>query len=67
MTPTPITTAAQTPLLYTIQQVAELLHVHPQTVRSLHRSGELGFVKNGKYHLTTADQLDKYINDHRSD
>jgi excisionase family DNA binding protein len=65
MTPSP-TASTRIPLLYTVQEVAELLHVHPQTVRDYHRSGELGFVRSGKRHLTRDDQLAKFIDD-RSD
>ena len=66
MTSSP-TEYATTPVLYTVQQVAAVLHVHPQYVRDLHRSGELGFVKSGKRHLTRPEQLEKYIAAHTSD
>lgn len=55
------------PVLYTVQEVGAMLKVHPQTVRDLHRNGELGFIKAGKRHLTSADQLDKFIHAHSSD
>ena len=66
MTPSP-TAVSRTPVLYTVQEIAEVLHVHPQYVRDLHRSGELGFIKAGKRHLTSPEQLDKFISDHTID
>ena len=62
---TPSRTA--TPVLYTVPEVAKILRVHPQWVRGLHKSGELGFMKSGKQHLTSAEQLDRFIEAHRSD
>lgn len=57
----------ETQVLYTIKETAAKLRVHPQTVRQLHRNGELGFVRIGQQHLTSAEQLDKFITEHRSD
>lgn len=50
-----------TPVLYTVPEVAAILRVHPQWVRQLHRNHELEFAKFGKQHLTSAEQLDKFI------
>jgi excisionase family DNA binding protein len=56
----------ETQVLYTIKETAAKLHVHPQTVRQLHRNGELVFVRIGRQHLTRAEDLDKFITEHLS-
>lgn len=52
--------------LLTIDQVADALHVHPQTVRGFFKRGELDYVKVGKFRHVAPDQLARYIDEHRS-
>jgi excisionase family DNA binding protein len=53
--------------LSTVQEIANRLHLHVQTVRLLIKSGELGHVQVGKYKLVADDQLAAFIAARRSD
>ena len=53
--------------LYTVDEVAERLHVHPQTVRVWIRRGELGHVRVGRKVRVADDQLATFIDAHRTD
>ena len=55
------------PQLFTVQEVAELLHVHPQTVRAWIRRRELGSHKVGKYDRISEDQVTRFLEEHRRD
>ncbi|MBQ5564958.1 MAG: helix-turn-helix domain-containing protein [Clostridia bacterium] len=48
--------------LYTLQEVAELLGIHYQTVRKLIQNGELKAKKIGKGYIVTSENLKQYIN-----
>lgn len=53
--------------LLTVEQVAERLHVHPQTVRLWIREGLLGRHKVGRYSRISEDQLARFLDDRRED
>ena len=55
------------PRTYTVADVAEALHVHPQTVRALIRTGQLDSFKVGRYHRVTPEQLAAYLEAHRNE
>lgn len=55
------------PRLYTADEVAELLHVHVQTVRRWIRDNELGTHKVGRYDRISDDQLAAFLDARRSD
>lgn len=55
------------PTMLTVQQVADHLHVHPQTVRTWIRSGELGHHDVGRYDLVSEDQLTDFLDARRAD
>lgn len=48
--------------LYTLQEVAELLGIHYQTVRKLIQNGKLKAKKIGKGYIVTSENLKQYIN-----
>ena len=48
--------------LYTLQEIAELLGIHYQTVRKLIQNGELKAKKIGKGYIVTSENLKQYIN-----
>ena len=54
------------PLMFTVAEVAERLHVHPQTVRAWIRSGELGHHDVGRYDLVSDEQLAAFIEARRA-
>lgn len=47
--------------LYTLQEVAELLGIHYQTVRKLIQNGELKAKKIGKGYIVTSENLKQYV------
>ena len=53
--------------LLTVDEVAERLHVHPQTVRAWIRDGLLGRHKVGRYSRISEDQLARFLDDRRED
>jgi len=53
--------------VYTSEEVAQRLKVHIQTVRHLHKTGQLGYVMVGTARRTTPEQLAAYLNARRSD
>lgn len=53
--------------LLTVDEVAERLHVHPQTVRMWIRHGQLGRHKVGKYSRISEDQLARFLEVRRED
>jgi excisionase family DNA binding protein len=55
------------PRLYTVDEVAELLHVHPQTVRGYIRDKQLGRHKVGRYDRISDDQLAEFLATRRHD
>lgn len=58
------TSDLQLPKLYTIQEVAQYLRCHPNTVRSYIRSGRLRAVQPGKRTkaLITSEALREFLN-----
>ena len=51
--------------LYNLQEVAEILGIHYQTVRKLIQNGELKAKKIGKGYIVTSENLKQYvINNH---
>jgi excisionase family DNA binding protein len=59
--------SSSVPQMFTVQEVAERLHVHPQTVRLWIRRKELGSYKVGRYDRVSDDQLARFIEAHRQD
>jgi len=53
--------------MYTVDEVAELLHVHPQTVRTWIRGGLLGSHKVGRYDRISDDQVAAFLDARRRD
>ena len=47
--------------IYTVEEVADLLKIKPETVRVMLRDNELNGFKAGKAWLVTEDDLKKYI------
>lgn len=50
--------------LFTVEELSERLHVHPQTVRTWIREGDIGNVTIGRYRYVSASQLTKFIDQH---
>ena len=61
-----MTAASVIPLL-TVGDVADRMHVHPQTVRLWIKHGELGHVQVGRYKHISEDQLAAFIDARRQD
>jgi excisionase family DNA binding protein len=53
--------------MFTVEEVAERLHVHPQTVRGWIRRRELGSHKVGRYDRISDDQLARFLDARRQD
>ena len=53
--------------MFTVDEIAKRLHVHPQTVRVWIRKGELGHHKVGRYSLISAEQYARFLEAHRED
>jgi excisionase family DNA binding protein len=51
--------------LYSVQEVANLLGVHAETVRRLIHSGGLNAVRVGRVLRVEEDELDRYLNRQR--
>lgn len=52
----------QRPRLLSVEEVANTLHVHPQTVRNLIRSGELNVVPaSGRGFRVSPEELERFI------
>lgn len=47
--------------LYNLQEVAEILGIHYQTVRKLIQKGELKAKKIGKGYIVTSENLKQYV------
>ena len=47
--------------LYNLQEVAEILGIHYQTVRKLIQNGELKAKKIGKGYIVTSENLKQYV------
>jgi hypothetical protein len=62
-------TVSQLPQLVPVKEAGAFLHAHPETVRSLVRSGELTGIqrraKQGSPVLVTRDSIADYLNRHR--
>ena len=60
---------SELPPLVPVKQAGTFLHAHPETVRSLVRSGELTGIqrraKQGSPVLVTRDSIADYLNRHR--
>ena len=60
---------SQLPQLVPVKEAGAFLHAHPETVRSLVRSGELTGIqrraKQGSPVLVTRDSIADYLNRHR--
>ena len=54
------------PQFFTTDEVAELLHLNVQTVRSLLLKKELGGIKVGTEWRVSEDHLTKFIKDHEN-
>lgn len=46
---------------YTVEQVAEILHVGRDKVYALLRTGQLGSIKIGKLRRITSQHLDEFV------
>jgi excisionase family DNA binding protein len=57
--------SSSVPELFTVDEIAERLHVHPQTVRAWIRRGQLGTHKVGRYDRISDDQLAAFLEAHR--
>lgn len=55
------------PEMFTVQDVAERLHVHVQTVRGWIRAKKLGHHDVGRYDLVSADQLARFLDERCKD
>lgn len=55
------------PRLYTVDEVADLFHVHPQTVRLWIRTKQLGSHKVGRYDRIAEDQVAAFAEARRVD
>lgn len=55
------------PELFTVDEVAERLHVHPQTVRAWIKTKKLGSHKVGRYDRISDDQLARFLEARRQD
>jgi excisionase family DNA binding protein len=53
--------------MFTVDEIAERLHVHVQTVRLWIRKGELGYHKLGRYSMVSEDQLAEFLAARRHD
>ena len=51
---------------YTVEQVAELLQVHWQTVLNYIKNGKLKALRLGKGYRITKDDLDKFIKSNKT-
>lgn len=60
-------TAVTVPELFTVAEIAERLHVHPQTVRAWIRGGELGCYQIGRYDRVSDEQLAHFLDARRHD
>lgn len=47
---------------YTVDQVAEKLHISPRTVQGLCRTGKIGASQPGRRYLIPKESLDDYLN-----
>ena len=52
------------PQMFTVQEVAELFGVHPQTVRAWIRQRKLGSHKIGRYDRISEDQVARFLKEH---
>lgn len=48
--------------VYTLDEIAELLHITKRTLYNYTKSGKLKAVKIGKYWRVTQDNLDAFLN-----
>lgn len=48
--------------LYTVQEAAELLRLHPQSVYTWLRTGKLKSVRPGRKWLIPAEEIENFIN-----
>jgi len=55
------------PRMYTVDEVAEMLHVHPQTVRGWIRTRQLGSHKVGRYDRISDEQVAQFLEARRDD
>lgn len=46
---------------YTVQEIADMLYLHPETIRLLIRSGDLKAIKLGKGWKIREEELKKYL------
>ncbi len=53
--------------LLTVEEVAEYLHISPESVRRYLRDGEMGGVKLAKKWLVREKDLEKFIQSHSTD
>jgi excisionase family DNA binding protein len=59
--------SSSVPELFTVDEVADRLHVHPQTVRAWIRAGKLGTHRVGRYDRISDDQLAAFLAERRQD
>lgn len=55
------------PRIYTVDEIAEMLHVHPQTVRTWIRTKQLGSHKVGRYDRISDEQVARFLEARRLD
>lgn len=46
---------------YTVEEVAEILRLHPESVRRKIRKGEIKSIKTGRKHLITQSEVDRLL------
>ena len=53
--------------VYKAEEVGEMLRVHPDFVRKMMREGQIGYIKIGRFHRVTQEQLDAFMGVEKED
>jgi excisionase family DNA binding protein len=54
------------PIFYTTDEVAEMLKVHPKTIRAMIKSKRLQAVKVGQEYRITDEQIREYVEENKT-
>jgi excisionase family DNA binding protein len=46
---------------YTVEEIANILHITPQTIRSYISEGKIKAIKSGKQYLISNDNFEEYL------